>query len=198
MPPAFGTLVSKFTAYDYREINRLATHMGGSVWVVFGDTGLLSNSRWGAEVHKKPSVLAGGVRMGEVVWVATDLKPDQSSRAWRIDGVGVSAQVPLPGRDPDEVTSDMDANRPFRVHGQWSAADLESLVTFIRSSPRSTNPKVGIAQVNGALPIWAVWRNADETVQVGMRVRAREIHRVDLVRQGQAWVVTSIRLAIED
>jgi hypothetical protein len=198
MPPSFGSLASKFDSDDLQQISKLATRMGGSVWVVFGDTGLLSGSVWGGEVHKKPSVVGGGVRMGELLWVVTDIKPDQSKRLWRIDGVGVSAQVPVEGRRPDEVTSDMDPNRPFRVHGQWTAEELAGLVWFIRSSPRSTNPKRGLPQVNGTLPIWAVWRDADGAAQVGMRVKAREVHRVELVRQGEAWVVTSIRLAVVD
>jgi hypothetical protein len=198
MPPAFGTLASKLTAYDYKEINRLSTRMGGSIWVMFGDTGLLSNNVWGVEVHKKPAILAGGIRTGEVVWVAADLKPDQSARVWRLDGVGVSAQVPLAGRDPDEVTSDMDVNRPFRVHGRWSAEELAVLVGLIRSSPPSINPKQGLPSVDGKLPIYAVWREGDDTAQVALRLKARESHRVQLARQGGSWVVTLVSLVIFD
>lgn len=196
--PAFGTLASKFDSDDLQQISKLATRMGGSAWLIFGDTGLLSNTVWGGEVHKKPSVISGGVRMGEVLWVATDIKPDQPRRAWRIDGVGVSAQVPVAGRNPDDVTSDMDVNRPFRVQGQWSADELAVVVAFIRSSPPSADPRRGLPQVDGKLPITAIWREGDEGARVAMRLRSRQFYQVQLVRQADKWIVTAVNLVIAD
>ncbi len=75
------------------------------------------------------------------------------------------AQVALPGRSLDSITSDRDTNQPFRVEGNFQNADLASIVTFIRTGPPS--PLV-VTPVPGNWPIDTISRAPDGTVAVSL------------------------------
>ena len=198
--PRFGSLAPSLTEDDLQQIRKLATRMGGELWVLFGDFGFLAD-RWTIAAYLRPGIVTGAVRTGQLVWVRADLGPDGTAkRAWRIDSVAMTAQVPLAGRAPDAITGEADANWPFRVVGEWTAEELVSLVAFIRSSPPSTNPARGLAQVNGALPLVAIWRQPDGGARVMLRFnfRGREFHDVRVTKSGVTWTVASVHLVIED
>jgi hypothetical protein len=193
--PRFGSLASSLTADDLRQIRNLATRMGGEMWVVFGDPVLPLNDRWVVAAYLKPGIVTDTVRIARLAWAMADVGTDKSAtRVWRIDSNAMAAQVPLAGRPPDAIISDGDANRPFRVAGEWSAEDLARLVAFIRSGPTLSNPKLGRAQVNGALPIDEVWRERDGTVRVSQRIGAGHWQVVELSRNGDTWTVTALRV----
>ena len=198
--PRFGSLAPSLTEDDLQQIRKLATRMGGELWVLFGDTGFLAD-RWTVAAYLRPGIVTGAVRTGQMVWVTVDVGPDGTAkRVWRIDSVAMTAQVPLAGRAPDTITSEADVNRPFRVVGEWTSDDLVSLVAFVRSSPPSSNPARGLAQVKGALPIVAIWRQPDGGARVMMlfNFKGREFHDVRVTRSGATWTVASVHLVIED
>jgi hypothetical protein len=85
---------------------------------------------------------------------------------------------------------------PFRVTGQWNADELAELVTFLRSSPKSSAAK-GLRQVNGALPINSISREGGAVV-ARLRVDAHQYHAVSLARVDDRWAVISIGHLIVD
>jgi hypothetical protein len=194
--PRFGDLAPSLTADDLQQIHRLATRMGGQLWILFGDRGQIADW-WTVAAFLKPGIVTATVRTGLVLWVRANVGPDQTAkRLWQLESAAMAAQVPLPGRTPDLIISDLDINRPFRIVGEWQPDEIASLVTFIRSSPQSANPKRGLAQVNGALPIETISREPDGTPRISLRVGPMKWHHVHLSRNRDTWIVTAVLLVM--
>lgn len=105
------------------------------------------------------------------------------------------AQVTLPGRAFDDVTDQQDLNRPFRLIGAFSDAELVRLVEFVRSGP-------GIAGASGRVivartsPIAEVERKADGLVEVRLPVGEYEQQLVTLRAAGESWSLVQIGTVI--
>jgi hypothetical protein len=194
--PRFGDLAPSLTADDLQQIHGLATRMGGQLWVLFGYRGQIADW-WTVAAFLKPGIVTDTVRTGLVIWVRANVGPDETAkRLWEIESAAMAAQVPLPGRTRDLINGDLDVNRPFRVFGEWQPDEIASLVTFIRSSPQSANPKRDLAQVNGALPIETISREPDGTPRISQRVGPMKWHHVHLSRNGGTWIVTAVLLVM--
>ena len=139
----FGT-ATILNSSDMAQIRQLATQTGGEVWMVFGNSGRAPGLS--VAVYRRPDVTQGAVRRGVLIGIAAK---GVARRTWVVSSVASYAQVALPGRAPDVIKSDTDPNRPFLVTGEWSSDELAELVTFIRSSPKSSAAK-GLRQVNGS------------------------------------------------
>ena len=197
--PRFGRLAPSLTEDDIQQIRRLATRMGGELWLVFGDRGGWVTNPWWVSAYRKPTVVAGGVRVGEIVQFKCDVTTNPGSkRVWVFDGVGMYAQVVVSGRVPESVESDMDRNRPFRLLGEWQPDEIASLVEFIRSSPSSAGAPKGLAMVNGALSISSVQRESDGRARVTLRLDPRALQVVQLAKKGATWTVTSVSVVAID
>jgi hypothetical protein len=198
--PRFGTLAPSLTEDDIQQIRRLATRTGGELWLVFGDRGgWVTNPWWVVGAYRKPTVVAGGARIGEVVQLKCDVSTNPASkRVWVFDGVGMYAQVVVSGRMPESVESDMDRNRPFRLLGEWQPDEIAGLVEFIRSSPSSAGAAKGLAMVNGALSISSVQRESGGRARVTLRLDPRELQVVQLAKKGATWTVTSVHVIALD
>jgi hypothetical protein len=186
----FGT-ATILSGDDMVQIRQLATSTGGEVWMVLGGSGHAPGLS--VAVYRRPEVTQGAVRTGVLVGIASK---GVARRTWVVSSVASYAQVALPGRAPDVIKSEADPNRPFLVRGEWSADQLADLVTFIRSSPKSSAAK-GPRQVNGALPIGSISREGGAVV-ARLRVDAHQYHAVSLARVDDRWVVVSIGHLIVD
>jgi hypothetical protein len=187
----FGTLATILSGDDMAQIRQLSARTGGEIWFVSGDIGRAGGLS--VAVYRRPEVAQGAVRTGVLLVIATK---GVSRRTWAVSSAASYAQVLLPGRAPDAIEGYADPNRPFRVTGQWNADELAELVTFIRSSPKSSAAK-GLRQVNGAQPIELVARQGS-VVEIRLRVDANQYHVVSLTRVDGSWVVASIGHLIVD
>ena len=187
----FGTLATILSGNDMAQIRQLSARAGGEIWFVSGDLGRAGGLS--VAVYRRPEVAQGAVRTGVLLVIATE---GVSRRTWAVSSATSYAQVLLPGRAPDAIEGYADPNMPFRVTGQWNADELAELVTFLRSSPKSSAAK-GLRQVNGALPIALVARQGS-AVEVRLRIDANQYHVVSLTRADDRWVVASIGHLIVD
>jgi hypothetical protein len=132
------------------------------------------------------------LRRGAYVAVLRD-----HEKPWAVSAKGSYAQVSADARTPDQVPGDRDIRRPFRVNGSFTDAELVSLVTFIRSSPRNPEPSPQyFPRVEGNQPIGGVWRNGDGTVRVSLARADFESQVVELRETDRGWEILKITFVV--
>ena len=161
-PLVFGRQASTIRQADIDGITRAVTPYGGAPWLLtdFHSTPSIAGRQWRATAYLPPSTALGELRRGPVVYVETErttqTAPDPDT--WRVStraSVGLGspndasailswAQVALPGRSFDDVTSESDENQPLIVRGRISDADLISSVRFLRTRPPFPAPRPGL------------------------------------------------------
>ena len=91
---------------------------------------------WLAFAYRQPESDSRGVRRGRIVDLET-LVRDKRAQGWRVTTRdGRYAQVAITGRAFSDRISTTDLDRPFRVLGRFSDAEIAGLVDYVRSSPR--------------------------------------------------------------
>lgn len=164
-PPAplvFGPQAATIRPADIESITRAVTPHGGAPWLLtdFRSTPSIAGRQWRATAYLPPSTATGELRRGPVVYVETERTTQTAAdpNTWRLStlaSVGLGspgddlaiqswAQVALPGRSFDDVTSESDENRPLTIRGRITDADLISSVRFLRSRPPLPTPRPGL------------------------------------------------------
>ena len=196
-PGRLGEIASRLSADDLAQLERLA---GERPWLLIGHPAQVGNN-WSVEVYGRPRTVDRTLRRGTMVWawtvpspvLATARAPEPAvPRQWTTgpaDGDSW-AQVALPGRALDDLRSEQDVNRPFRVAGVFRDAELVSLVEFIRSGPEL--PGAERRAVNRTLPIDLVARREDGLVAIHLRVNEWAGDIVHVRPVGQGWSLVSI------
>jgi len=204
-----GPLVSILTGNDVAAIRTVATSPGGPApWLLITRTSGFGSARgggsqtfWPIDVYLKPDVVTPSLRRGQLVSVAaaTASANDYALRqAWtKMPRLDVSyAQVLLPGRDPNEVTSDRDLNRPIQIFGgpmstALSDAEVLSLVRFLRDEAKSSGRAFTDIQP------WAITEVF--VMQTGVMVSLIDSdpaklggQSVELQRKNGTWVISTI------
>jgi hypothetical protein len=91
---------------------------------------------WLALAYLQPESDVRGVRRGRIVELET-LVRDKRAQGWRVTSRdGRYAQVAIPDRAFSEQIDDTGLDRPFRVYGKFSDAEIAGLVAYVRSSPQ--------------------------------------------------------------
>lgn len=129
MPIRIGT-AERVSEKNYADLER-ALPKGKRPWLLMGDPGQIQSLSFNvflpattrtSELRRGPAVIAG----------------QSTATKWRIDGkdpcCSAWAQVAIEGRNFDDVQDLNDLNRPFRVIGRFSDAELLSLVRVLRNS----------------------------------------------------------------
>jgi len=124
---------------------------------------------WLAVAYLAPDSEVQGVRRGAIVDLKS-LVTDKRAQGWRITARdGRYAQVAVPGKPFPRQVGNKDLDRPFRLYGRFSDAELASLIAYVRSSPRKppipddpdgTKHWEG-GSVDGHLPVVQVTRGKD-------------------------------------
>jgi hypothetical protein len=188
-----GDVARAIAAHDIAAVEQIAVASVGKPWLLNGPRGQISDLQV-IEAYGPPEIRTSNLRRGPMATIQR--RGDAAGRTWEpwsLQYTGSYAHVAVPGRDFDRVDGDRDLNRPFRVNGQFTDAELVSLVSFVRSSP--AGPAAGKEKVEGAWPVGLVAREPD-----GIRVSTLRDdlsgQRVTLRSRGQAWEVVEIRFWI--
>jgi hypothetical protein len=147
-PLVFGPQAAALRLADIDGIAHAVAPYGGTPWLLteFRSIPLRNGERrWVALAYLAPSTATSEFRRGRLVDVTTELTTRNAPEpnTWRVGDpsrIMTWAQVALPGRSFDDVTSDSDENRPLHITGDITDADLVSIVRFIRSRPSLPNP----------------------------------------------------------
>jgi hypothetical protein len=183
--PRIGDVARQLTDQDVEELERTLS-AGERPWLFIGEV----DQRF-VVAFLPPKTTTGELRRGTTLllnrrsgWKVADWSTRNDAR-----GSGANyAQVAVAGRTFDEIQGDDDMNRPFFVTGQFSDAELVSLVKFIRSRPVrqaiqiAKGPIVSIIGQPSSARICVRERNA-----LGCQFS-------EMRQQGQSWVLVSISL----
>jgi TonB family protein len=203
--PAAGNL----TDADVKQIQDLFRAGSEQAWLVVArlperGRGAVS---WSVEVYMNPRPAKGAVHHGQVRFVSAAL-PDPAAfaepRTWRVDRLSFPyAQAPEAGRNPRDVVSAVDHNRPFKTpptsHGDLTDAEVASLASFVRAKAvKASGPRESPRLSTDVQP-WPIddmvrWDQAEVHVTLvdPWRVPSRP-QRIVLRREGDGWAIVSLR-----
>jgi hypothetical protein len=214
-PVRIGPTGDRLTEDDLAQIGLLAEEAGGRPWVLDGHSpSFLPDAPWYVAVYLQPDLTSGSLRRGRIQYMTALLtaRGDYSApRKWQLNSSTDSAQVTMPGTDPDSVTGGRDLNRPFRVAGTFSDGEILAIVALVRSSP-SIPPPVSRApgqptaaiftHVQGSWPIVTLIAAADRAAArvtlIDMKPSGTSGQSVELEGGGPEWRVVRLTAWIAD
>jgi hypothetical protein len=161
-------------------------------WLLNGPRGMMPDLQF-IEAYCPPETSTAALRRGVLV----SLMRDGTTAPWRLSDSRTTAyaQVAVPDREFNQVAADDDIDRPFRVVGEISDAELVSVARFIRSGAVRAIP-AGSKAIEGKWPITGVVRRADGTVDISLRRDDLSGQRVTVRRDGQGWTVLKVGFVI--
>jgi len=157
-------------------------------WLLVGESGQIRALQY-VEAFLPPETTTRELRRGSLVALLRRVVDPAKPGDWLLvdgndgqkgpppSGGGKYAQVAVAGRAFDQIRSDDDTNRPFRISGQFDDDDLVRIAGFIRS--------------NSSMPITYMLRQAEDSVVVWIRRGPMSWLILSLQRQGKGWVVVS-------
>lgn len=159
---------------------------------------------WLAFAYAKPESDVRGVRRGRIIDLTT-LVIDKRAQGWRVTGRdGRYAQVMLPSGSFNQSISHTALDRPFRVFGKFSDAELIELVAYIRSNP--TMPPIpdgpdGTSygppdQLAGHRPLIQLSRVDRNSVEIWLADSTHSGQHATLRYRAGAWHVDEISLYV--
>jgi hypothetical protein len=168
-PSAYGRAARLLQARDVADITRLSGGRGVLAIEIGWDQVL--PEAWLASVYMAPDSEANGVRRGRVLDFKTLVEHDRAL-AWRVMARdGRYAQVALPGHVFSDQIDGTHLDRPFTLFGQFSDAELASVVAFVRSSPKPPT----VAQRNGEIVSDGLGLDGQEPVMQLKRVNSTTV-----------------------
>jgi hypothetical protein len=188
-PNLLGDVAMQLSERDIAAVT-LALPPGSKPWLLIGSRTQTSEER--IEIYISPDPPVSGVRQGSMillsrnpsdsVWTISDATaaypfpgfPSTARRTAPPARTATYAQVAVAGRDPNDVKSEQDDNRPFVVSGPFDHAALNSLAAFVRGRGQ---------------PIVSVVFMPDASVRVLLRREAMSFNWLTLQRQGPAWTI---------
>lgn len=187
-PVVIGPQRHAVTAEDLAAIGEVVGR-DRSIWIV--EVGPLADTL-AATVYLAPDRSSPELRRGRWLQVTKgSAGPDSPPRPWiSVDegswSRGAYAQVPLAGRDPDDVRDEVDESRPFVVWSEVSDEDLLAVVRLARSATAERDPIVQI----GLNAVSAVPGLPENWVMFKTRRQPQCDRVLSLRRQGRGWVST--------
>lgn len=197
----FGPAVELLQPSDAAAIARLAR--GRALLAIEVQRSDTWEEGWLAFAYLRPESDVNGLRRGRIVDVRT-LVTDTRAQGWRVTARnGRYAQVALPGSSFRQSISHTALDRPFRVFGKFSDAELAGLVAYIRSSPQMPVIKDpdGTShrppdQLDGHRPIVLLSRVDRSSVEILLAYDEGSGQRATLRYRAGAWHVDEINLYI--
>jgi hypothetical protein len=190
-----GDVATALSAADAAEVLRLADCGSASPWLLTGWQGMMSDRQF-TEIFCRADTIDGSLRRGQVSEVWRERLGPKPWGPWSRLAKHRYAQVAPPDRFY-QIYSEHDIDRPFRVVGDFSDAELVDLVNFIRSKPGwvDVNRKVS-DYLRGDWPVVAVVRKADGTVDVRLHEKSLEWQLATLRRTADGWSIVRLRYVI--
>ena len=183
-PLRIGDVARQLSEDDVATIQR-ALPSGEKPWLLEGERGqmVLLES---IEAYLSPTDTTPALRRGTVITVMRRTQPPVGD--WNVSRTESYGQVAIRGRSFDEVNSEWDMNRPFKVFGRLSDDELVRLVQFLRSDPPVRR---GLDHIQTSA-IRSLQRKDDDSVDVtlgGSNLRGQQV----IVRQdGQDWMIVIV------
>ena len=113
----------------------------------------------------------------------------KSGDPWVVERTESYAQVAVAGRNFDQIQSDQDINRPFRVIGRFDDSELVRLVDSLRSNPTANGRDFTSIE---AWPIVSMVRKMDDSVEIMLRRDALSGQLIKARQAGQDWIVIPV------
>jgi hypothetical protein len=161
---------------------------GAKPWLLDGDPGQIGGIQY-IEAYLPPSSATDSLRRGSVVTLRRGAFP--AGQAWTQMRSENYAQVVITGRFFEEIRSDLDLNRPFRVLGSFDDTELIRIVNFLRSGPPAPLPGGGSTRVE-LRPILYMQRQSPTTLSVRLRRAIMSGQSIILEKQGENWMVSKV------
>jgi hypothetical protein len=190
-----GDVATALSDADVAEVLRLADCGSASPWLLTGWQGMVSDREF-TQIFCGADSIDRQLRRGQTSEVWRERSGPKVWGPWSRLAKHRYAQVAPPDRF-DQIYSEHDIDRPFRVVGDFSDAELMDLVNFIRSKPGwvDRNRKVS-DYLRGEWPVVAVVRRADGTVDVRLHKKVLEWQQATLRRTADGWSIVSLRYLI--
>jgi hypothetical protein len=186
-PVVIGKQGAALTGDDLAAIRALAEGSGTPIWIV--DVRPVPDTLR-VTVYRQPDRTSAAIRRGHLFTATRGYAaPERTSRPWVVVESGTDqpveyAQVPIPGREPDDVRDEVDDNRPFIVNGELGDADLIGLVNYVRQARLGRGPIIGVAPRH-VLP--RPPRPDGATVTIRTRSNPECTETYELRRTGDSW-----------
>jgi hypothetical protein len=192
-PYRFGPLGARLTPED---LSAIASATGVEPWAILGwYSQVLPEERY-VDAFLPATTSTEKLRGGSVAHLECKPVSDEAScLGWRKQPeLGTYVQVPVgSGSLRDGLVVRSPSERPIRVTGSLSAADLLGLVTYIRSGPRSVFPGGGVGMaVSVDLPIQDIEEQADGTVWVRLTLDGGTGQTATVARARRGWRITQV------
>ena len=197
LPGRMGRIAERLPAQDVQKIAALVSSPKDVVWLLEGMASQVLPEKWHVDAYLLPDSNGGQVRRGRVLQLSSLIVGGSPSK-WQTDGTARYAQVGITGRQfvPSPTVSRLD--RPFLLDGKFTDAELSSIVSFIRSSPRQTKRlpdgtvySVGF-DVAGAWPIVAIDRTPAGDPKITLRSSPSSGQTVVVRGSAQRWRVVEV------
>jgi hypothetical protein len=189
-PSRIGNQAIELQQEDVAGIQRTLP-AGAKPWLLNGERGQVVLSQY-IEAYLSPTDTTPALRRGTVITVMRRTRPSEPVGEWNVSRTGSYGQVAIPGRSFDDVHSEWDMNRPFRVIGRFSDDELVRVVQLLRSDPPVRR---GFDHIQ-PWPILSIQRNDDDSVDVTLRGGNLRGQSIILRQVGQDWVIVSVSMWI--
>jgi hypothetical protein len=196
-PLRLGDFARGLSAQDIASLEpALAT--GRKPWLFVGDFAQARSVQW-IQAYMPPDSATAQLRRGTVIRLSRRVTDPANPGPWTIDNSvqqggmqtqqglvghppnhGTYVQVAIEGRTFEEFQGDQDHNRPFIVEGNWSDAELISIVEFVRPKP----PLLSVGPIQAVVPI-----GSNGSVTVWSRVGPQASEWTILQKLGEGWKV---------
>lgn len=191
-----GPLGDRLSSEDMAAITAVAVNTGAP-WAIEGWRSQVLPLAWYVDVFLEPARSTETLRRGQVVHLECSPRPEAATCGiWKSAAAnGAYAQITDSGTGFSHLpVTAASRERPIRLVGDFSDADLLALVTYIRSgpSPHSAKGNVGGMSLPGDLPITDIQLEANRSARAwlsathGVGFSARFRHR------GHGWLITEV------
>jgi hypothetical protein len=189
-PGRIGDVARELSQEDIAGIQRTLP-ADAKPWLLEGERGQIPVIQF-TEAYLSPTDTTAALRRGTVVTLMRRTRPTEPVGEWNVSRTDSYGQVAIPGRSFDDVNSEWDTNRPFKVFGRFSDDELVRLVQFLRSDPPV---RTGFDHTQQS-PIRSIQRKDDDSVDVTLGGSNLRGQRVTLRQVGQDWVIVSVGMWI--
>ena len=194
-PGRIGDVATKLSQEDVADIQRMLPP-DAKPWLLEGERGQMALVQV-IEAYLSPTETTAALRRGTVITVRRRTLPPVGE--WNVSRTDSYGQVAIPGRSFDDIHSEWDINRPFRILGRFSDDELARLVQLLRSDAPVTGvdriftlPPLRASDHIQPWPILSIQRKDDDSVDVNLRGGNLRGQQVILRQVGQDWVIVSV------
>jgi hypothetical protein len=189
-----GERVPRLASEDLGAIERVASSQGHP-WALLSWRSQILPETWYADVFIDPAMRSGTLRRGQTVslWCAPTVGRTACLQWLAKKGNGEYAQIADAAVFGDSLLPRTLREWPIRLVGEFSDEELESVVAYIRTSPKvDASPETAMV-VDGSRPIRDIYREAAGVVRAWLTLADGIVQAVRFVRKKGVWQVVEIQ-----